>query len=50
MDDFISKYVEEDEAIDNEYESVDELDAINFEENNSGTNGKLPRIYIIRTH
>ncbi|KAL3127096.1 membrane protein [Cryptosporidium hominis] len=40
MDDFISKYVEEDEAIDNEYESVDELDAINFEENNSGTNDK----------
>lgn len=41
MDDFISKYVDDDETIDLEYESIDEIDAINFEENNTGSKGKL---------
>lgn len=40
MDDFISKYVD-DGIVECESEFTDEIDAIDFEENNTGRNGKL---------
>ncbi|OII74844.1 uncharacterized protein cubi_02976 [Cryptosporidium ubiquitum] len=40
MDDFISKYVDENEMIDLEYESIDEIDAIDFEESSVGSKDK----------
>lgn len=44
MDDFISKYVD-DGIIECENESTDEVDAIDFEENNTGRNGKLKQFF-----
>ncbi|KAJ1607449.1 membrane protein [Cryptosporidium canis] len=41
MDDFISKYVDDDDVIESDNDSVDSVDALDFEENNTGRKDRL---------